>query len=72
MNYFRPPDKTTWIEGRVKRPPKTNREAHEEAAGMGLCDEFFKLNGIDPDVPYSDSFERRIKRAQYTKRRLTR
>lgn len=31
---------------------KTNREAHEEAAGMGLCSEFFTLNRIDPDAPY--------------------
>jgi len=53
--YFRRPDKTTWIEGRVKPPkprPKTNREVHEEAAGVGLCIEFFALNGIDPDAPY--------------------
>ena len=31
---------------------KTNREAHEEAAGMGLCPEFFRMNKIDPDAPY--------------------
>ena len=30
----------------------TNREAHEEAAGMGLCEEFFKLNNLDPNAPY--------------------
>jgi len=30
----------------------TNREAHEEAAGMNLDDKFFKFNGIDPDVEY--------------------
>ena len=29
---------------------KTNRQLHEEAAGMGLCPEFFRLNGIDPDA----------------------
>ena len=29
---------------------KTNREVHEEAAGMGLCPEFFQINGIDPDA----------------------
>lgn len=27
----------------------TNREAHELAAGMGLDDMFFSMNGIDPD-----------------------
>ena len=30
----------------------TNREAHEEAAGMGLDLLFFSLNGIDPDAEY--------------------
>jgi hypothetical protein len=34
--------------------PRTNREAHEEAAGMGLCSEFFSYSGIDPDAPYED------------------
>ena len=34
---------------------KTNRQAHEEAAGMGLCDEFFSVSGIDPDALYSDN-----------------
>jgi len=29
----------------------TNREAHEEAAGMGLEDAFFRFNKIDPDAP---------------------
>lgn len=29
----------------------TNREAHEEAAGMGLDDMFFRFNKIDPDAP---------------------
>lgn len=28
----------------------TNREAHEEAAGMGLEDMFFRFNKIDPDA----------------------
>jgi hypothetical protein len=28
----------------------TNREAHEKAAGMGLDDMFFRMNGIDPDA----------------------
>lgn len=36
----------------VSIPVITNRQAHEEAAGMGLCDEFFTLNHIDPDAPY--------------------
>lgn len=31
---------------------RTNREAHEEAAGMGLCNEFFTISGIDPDALY--------------------
>ena len=35
----------------------TNREAHEEAAGMGLDDMFFTFNGIDPDAEYSESCE---------------
>lgn len=30
----------------------TNREAHEEAAGMGLDSLFFIANGIDPDAEY--------------------
>ena len=30
----------------------TNREAHEEAAGMNLCREFFIFNNIDPDAEY--------------------
>jgi hypothetical protein len=30
----------------------TNREAHEEAAGMPLADIFFKVNRIDPDAEY--------------------
>lgn len=29
----------------------TNREAHEEAAGMGLEEAFFRFNKIDPDAP---------------------
>lgn len=28
----------------------TNREVYEEAAGMGLEDSFFWMNGIDPDA----------------------
>lgn len=30
---------------------KTNREAHEEWAGMGLEDAFFRFNKIDPADP---------------------
>lgn len=30
----------------------TNREAHEEAAGMPLSDIFFKVNRINPDAEY--------------------
>lgn len=29
---------------------KTNRQLHEEAAGMNLEDSFFTMNGIDPDA----------------------
>ena len=38
---------------------QTNREAHEEAAGMNLCEAFFEHSGIDPDAPYilSDNAE---------------
>lgn len=31
--------------------PITYRMLHEHAAGMGLCPEFFEINGIDPDAP---------------------
>lgn len=30
----------------------TNREAHEEAAGMNLSDSFFAISGIDPNAEY--------------------
>ena len=30
--------------------PITYRMLHEEAAGMGLCAEFFAQSGIDPDA----------------------
>lgn len=30
--------------------PITYRMLHEDAAGMGLCDEFFAVSGIDPDA----------------------
>ncbi len=30
--------------------PITNRDLHEDAAGMGLGPEFFALNNIDPDA----------------------
>jgi hypothetical protein len=29
-----------------------NREAHEDAAGMNLDNEFFNFNGIDPNAEY--------------------
>lgn len=32
----------------------TNREAHEEAAGMPLGDMFFRFNNIDPDAEYEE------------------
>lgn len=32
----------------------TNREAHEEAAGMNLSDLFFTMSGIDPDAEYCE------------------
>jgi hypothetical protein len=32
----------------------TNREAHEEASGMGLDDSFFLVSGIDPDAEYEE------------------
>jgi hypothetical protein len=35
----------------------TNREAHEEAAGMNLDDSFFKYNNIDPDAEYTEVAE---------------
>ena len=31
----------------------TNREAYEEAAGMGLEDLFFIINNIDPNGEFS-------------------
>lgn len=31
--------------------PITYRDLHEEAAGMGLCDDFFKVSNIKPDAP---------------------
>lgn len=30
--------------------PITYRMLHEDVAGMGLCDEFFRVSGIDPDA----------------------
>jgi hypothetical protein len=30
----------------------TNREAYEQAAGIGLDDAFFSFNGIDPNAYY--------------------
>lgn len=31
--------------------PITYRDLHEEAAGMGLCADFFKVSNINPDAP---------------------
>ena len=31
----------------------TNREAHEEAAGMPLEDSYFTINGIDPAADFT-------------------
>jgi hypothetical protein len=31
--------------------PVTYRMLHEDAAGMGLCAQFFHISGIDPDAP---------------------
>ena len=30
----------------------TNKESHEEAAGMNLNKKFFEFNNIDPDAEY--------------------
>lgn len=38
-----------------KKEPISNREAHEEAAGMGRAPEFFAASGIDPNAPYAGS-----------------
>lgn len=35
---------------------KTNREVHEEAAGQGLCPEFFTINNIDPNGIAEDDY----------------
>lgn len=35
----------------------TNREAHEEAAGMSLDDRFFIFNDMDPDAEYVENRE---------------
>jgi len=32
----------------------TNRQIHEEAAGMPLALEFFTRNGIDPNAEYTE------------------
>ena len=32
-----------------KRVEQTQRQAHEEAAGMRLSDSFFEFNNINPD-----------------------
>lgn len=35
----------------VEPNPITYRMLHEDAAGMGLCPEFFEISGIDPEAP---------------------
>jgi hypothetical protein len=35
----------------------TNRQAYEEAAGMGLDPMFFEFNNIDPDAEYKEPIE---------------
>lgn len=45
--------KTAVSEHLRKNLYRTNRQAHEDAAGMNLEDSFFKVNGIDPDAPYT-------------------
>lgn len=35
----------------VEPNPITYRMLYEDAAGMGLCDEFFTISGINPDAP---------------------
>lgn len=44
----------------------TNREIHEEAAGMALDDSFFRFNGIDPDAEYIETDEDKGKCLGYT------
>lgn len=39
--------KPKMVSGSAARPI-TYRDLHEEAAGMGLCDEFFKASNINP------------------------
>lgn len=39
---------------------KTNREAHEKAAGMSLEKGFFTFNNIDPDAEYMGTPEERV------------
>ena len=42
----------------------TNREAHEKAAGMGLCNEFFAVSGIDPDAEYKEAQQEAVEDLQ--------
>jgi len=46
--------KAAGAKGRVM----TNREAHEEAAGMNLDNIFFACLGIDPDAEYFEEEEK--------------
>jgi hypoxanthine phosphoribosyltransferase len=39
---------------------QTNREAHEEAAGMGLDNRFFTMNNINPDAIYGEEEQLRL------------
>jgi hypothetical protein len=43
----------------------TNRQAHEEAAGMNLEDAFFTANGIDPDATCPEEGELVVQAHQY-------
>ena len=49
---------TSKVDDRNEANHQTNRQVHEEAAGMGLCDEFFTLNKIAPDDAFSDAASR--------------
>jgi hypothetical protein len=44
----------------------TNRQAHEEAAEMGLEDIFFIVSGIDPDAEYMPNNKDTLARLVWT------
>ena len=51
----------------------TNRECHEETAGMPLEDIFFSRNGIDPNELSAEYIEYKVKPetvGQYTRREV--